>query len=195
MSAELPILGLFVGGRGRRMGGAHKALLVAPDTQETLAGKLARLAREAALPVVLVGAGESLGSDLEALLRLLDEPAGVGPLGGLAALLQHAGGRPVICVACDMPFVTRDLLEKLAAHPSQAPVLAPRDSQTRKWQPLFARYEPAGVQPALHAALHAGERSFQALLARLPVEELQLTAVEHAALRDWDTPEDVRGTS
>jgi molybdopterin-guanine dinucleotide biosynthesis protein A len=188
-------LALFVGGRGRRMGGAQKALLVAPDTQETLASKLVRLAREAALPVVLVGGGESLGVEIEALPRLPDEPAGVGPLGGLAALLQHAGSRQVICVACDMPFVTRELLEKLAAHPSPAPVLAPRDPQTRRWQPLFARYAPASVQPALRATLHAGERSFQALLSRLPVEEFQLTVVEHAALRDWDTPEDVRGTS
>ena len=40
-------------------------------------------------------------------------------------------------------------------------------------------------------ALAAGERSFQALLRRLRVRELQLSAAEAAELTDWDCPEDV----
>jgi molybdopterin-guanine dinucleotide biosynthesis protein A len=70
-------------------------------------------------------------------------------------------------------------------------VLAPRDRATGKWQPLFARYAPLEVRPALAAALAASERWFQALLARVSCSELSLSAEEHAQLRDWDLPSDV----
>ncbi len=173
------------------MGGAQKALLLAPGERETLVARLVRIAREVGLPVVLVGGDGTLGAQLDALPRLVDAPAGIGPLGGLSALLPRAGARPGIAIACDMPFVTAELLARLAAHPSTAPVLAVRDPEVNKWQPLFARYQPSSVLPALEAALQHGERSFQAVLARLPVEELQLSEAEHQQLRDWDTPDDV----
>ena len=45
-----------------------------------------------------------------------DEPAEpVHPLTGIVAALTAARGRPVLAVACDMPFVTAELLADLAA--------------------------------------------------------------------------------
>lgn len=38
-----------------------------------------------------------------------------GPLGGLHAALRHAAGRPVFLLACDMPFVTPELVRYLLA--------------------------------------------------------------------------------
>lgn len=169
------------------MGGRDKAQLIAPDTGETLISRLLRLAGEVGLPAVVVGGSGSPGP------RLADEPAGVGPLGGLCALLVQAQPGSAIAIACDMPYVDAALLERLATHRSAAPVLAARDPQSRKWQPLFARYDSVRVLPVLRAELARGVRSFQELLCSLEVEELALSPADHAKLRDWDEPSDVEG--
>src|SRR5262249_15353526 len=115
-----------------------------------------------------------------------------GPLVALSSLLHYAGDRPALCLACDMPFITPALLERVAKAQPEAVVLAPRESGTRKWKALCARYASRVVLPVLTAALAEGERSFQGLFRRLAVQELLLDPSEHAQLRDWDTPEDMR---
>ena len=75
------IIGIFVGGRGSRMGGVAKGLLKAPSSEATLVERL-RMELESALPdaeVVLVGAAEAY-ADL-GLDAISDEPAGLGPIG------------------------------------------------------------------------------------------------------------------
>ena len=181
----MTVAGIFAGGRGLRMGGRDKAQLIAPDTGETLIARLLRITVEAGLAAVVVGGSGSPGP------RIADEPAGIGPLGGLCALLAHAAPRPAIAIACDMPYVDAALLGRLAAHRSAAPVVAARDPDSRKWQPLFARYDSARVLPVLRAELARGVRSFQALLHALEVEELVLSPADHDKLRDWDAPSDL----
>jgi molybdopterin-guanine dinucleotide biosynthesis protein A len=194
MSGEAPVLGIFVGGKGTRMGGRDKAALPAPDTGEASAVRLARLGRELGLPCVVVGAWAAHETLLPELPRLRDEPEGIGPLGGLGALLSHCGARDAIAVACDMPRVEAAVLQRLVEAPRDAAVLAPREAQRGKWQPLFARYDAKRVLPALQRALAAGERSFQALFARVPVKQLLLSEDEQRTLVDWDRPEDVEST-
>jgi molybdopterin-guanine dinucleotide biosynthesis protein A len=191
MGAARGVLGIFVGGRGRRMGGVQKALLRAPDSAEPLVTRLARIGRALDLEVVLVGAAE-LGDASAGLVQLADA-ADIGPLGGLLSLLAHAGARPALGLACDMPFVSSELLARLANEAPQAALLAPRDPQTGKWQALFARYAGARVSPFVQSALERGEHSFQTLFERVPAVELSLAPSEHAQLRDWDTPDDVQG--
>lgn len=182
------VLGVLSGGRARRMGGLDKALLPAPDTGEALAARLLRLGRELGLECVIVGGTLELGAP-----RLSDEPASVGPIGGVCALCAHAGARTAIALACDLPYLSRELLEKLVRARSAAPVLCPRDPVSGKWQPLFARYDAPRVLPALRAAIAGGERSFQGFLRTQAVEELELSRAEHALLRDWDEPADLEG--
>lgn len=211
--AESLVMGICVGGRGRRMGGVQKALLCAPDTGESLVARLLRLGREAGHEVVLLGAAE-LGDAVSGVAQLPDA-ADIGPLAALQSLLTYAGGRDALCLACDMPFVTSELLARLAGESSRAlpagvaphapdgersaggqrelaDVLAPRDHASGKWESLFARYRSVTVAPLLEHALLEGERSFQGLFTRLTVAELLLDPRERAQLRDWDTPEDMR---
>ncbi|HEX6245854.1 MAG TPA: molybdenum cofactor guanylyltransferase [Polyangiales bacterium] len=184
------IVGIFVGGRSSRMGGVPKGLLPAPDSGEPLVVRSVRIIRQAGHTPVLVGAADAYHAALPDLSRVADEPAGVGPLGGLNALLRAAGRASAIAIACDMPFVSSALLKRLAAYPSTAPVLAARND-AGKWEPLCARYDAERVRPVLERALERGGRSFQGLLARVAVEVLELGEGERTALLDWDTPEDV----
>lgn len=185
------VLGICVGGRGRRMGGLTKALLRVPGSEETLVARLIRLGRAAGHDVVLLGAAE-LGASAAGVPQLPDASPGIGPLAGLASLLAFAADRSALCLACDMPFVGAGLLGRLSDEPAQAQVLAPRASGADKWEALFARYDSASVAPVLQRVLDEGERSFQALFKRLTVDELRLDAAERAELRDWDTPQDMR---
>jgi molybdenum cofactor guanylyltransferase len=187
-----PVLGIFVGGSGTRMGGVQKALLRVPGSAEPLVTRLARIGRAAGLEVVLVGSAE-LGDAAAGIMQLPDAMAGIGPLGGLYSLLAFADERLALSIACDMPFVSSALLTRLACEAPHAELLAPRDPQTRKWQAMFARYASARVRAALQRGIDRGEHSFQALFEQVPGVELPLVASEHAQLRDWDTPADLLG--
>lgn len=180
------VAGVFVGGRGARMGGLPKGLLRGPDGAPLVERWRAMLA-ELGVPVVLVG--ESGAYAHLGLPALTDEPPGVGPLGGLVALLRHAGTVPALAFACDMPFVSRALVERLLAASPDAPVVAPR--REARWEPLCARYDPTRVLPLAVARTASTRHSLQGLLDEAGAAALPLLPHEDAELRDWDSPTDV----
>lgn len=180
------IAGVLVGGAATRMGGRPKGLLRAPDGR-TIVERWRAMLDELRIPLVLVGASAAYRRfDLEAIA---DAPSGVGPLGGLCALLAHAGGGRAIALGCDMPLVSPALLERLAHAPGDAPVVSPRRGPT--WEPLFARYDAPRVLPMARRRASAGAHSLQGLLDEAGAAELPLTGDERAQLRDWDSPSDV----
>ena len=190
-----PLVGILVGGEGRRMGGIAKGLLRSPDGSESLVERMARVAREAfpdAEPL-LVGSASAYAS--LALRSLADAPAGIGPLGGLRALLCEAERLDapfVVALACDLPFVSAALLEQLVDSAPESDCVAPR--QGDRWQPLCARYASRVALDAANDALASGDHSLQRVLARLHVSELVLTARARAELDDWDEPGDLQRT-
>jgi molybdopterin-guanine dinucleotide biosynthesis protein A len=188
--SNTPWLGIFVGGRATRMGGYPKGLLAAPGSGEPLLARLARMSRELGAEPVLVGEAAAYAGVAAGLRSLADEPAGVGPLGGLNALLHAAGQRPVLAVACDMPRISRELLSRLLEEAPAALVLSPRNAEGF-WEPLCARYDSPRAAARCAGALGRGLRSFQRWFAELEVTELLLSAAEQAQLQDWDSPEDV----
>jgi molybdenum cofactor guanylyltransferase len=183
--------GIFVGGQSTRMGGFPKGRLAAQDTGEPLIVRTSRLLIALGVTPLLVGAAEAYADLLPALVRLGDRPAGVGPLGGLGALLHAAEGEHVLALACDMPFLSQTLLEKLIVTHADADVLAAKGAGGF-WEPFCARYRVSGVVPALSATLADQQRSFRALFTRVSLAVLPLENSERALLRDWDTREDVR---
>jgi molybdopterin-guanine dinucleotide biosynthesis protein A len=176
--------GIFVGGASTRMGGRPKGLLEAPGGG-ALVERWRRLFAGIGAEVVLVGANPAYAHlGMEALA---DAVEGVGPLGGLVALLERAGDAYAIAVACDMPYVSPALVARLA-HAPPATAVAPRSG--KGWEPFFARYD-ARAALALASAHAAAGRSMQSVLDARGTE-LALTDAERAELRDWDSPGDVR---
>lgn len=179
------------------MGGLAKGLLVRDG--RTLVERLVEACRAAAAPqplpdLYLVGNAAAYGDT--PLPVLADEPAGVGPMGGLRALLRAAAaaGRDAVALAVDLPYPSVALLRRLYREEADALALAPREAE--RWQPLFARYRPAAALPVVEAALAAGETSLQRVFEGLAggrgrVAELVSSAAERAALEDWDRPSDM----
>ncbi len=103
---------------------------------------------------------------LRAGVRFLEEPARPRhPLCGVVAALRAGEGRPIVALACDLPFVPAGLVRLLAEAPEPLVVAAPAGRP----QPLPARYDPS-LLPRLEAALEREEplvRTVESLAPRL----------------------------
>lgn len=190
------LVGVFVGGRGHRMGGVAKGNLLC-EGRSILDRTLAACAGAAealgvgAFEVALVG--DSSAYSTSGVARIGDDPAGVGPMGGLRALLSDAQRRNAVALALanDMPYLEPALIARLVASGPEAAALAPRRDE--RWEPLFARYRPAPVLPVIDAALLRSDTSLQVIFAALgsAAAVLALSEREREVLHDWDRPSDV----
>jgi molybdopterin-guanine dinucleotide biosynthesis protein A len=195
-----PAVGIFVGGQGRRMGGVAKGWLRyegRPLVERLLDACRAAAPTEEPAALYLIG---NVGAYAQTRVPALpDDPPGVGPMGGLRALLLEASriGRDAIALAVDLPYVDAALIRRLYGEERDAVALAPREEN--RWQPLFARYRPAALLSVIDAALADGQTSLQTLFDRLTklgarTAELVLSEDEQRALRDWDRPSDMDGS-
>ncbi|CAN5666660.1 hypothetical protein BH09MYX1_BH09MYX1_50640 [soil metagenome] len=161
------------------MGGARKELL-ATASGETIAARWERLFAEVGVRTVIVGGGAN-GA-------LVDEGDDAGPIGGVAALLAHAGEGFAISIAGDMPFVTRPMIARLVRATPRT-VLAPR--RDRRWEPFFAIWNARVVLPIVRAHIASGALALHALLDAAAAEAFALDDDEARNLFDWDAPADV----
>jgi molybdopterin-guanine dinucleotide biosynthesis protein A len=179
------IAGVFVGGLASRMGGLPKGMMTAPGGGTIVQRWCAVLRAAGVTDIVLVGKDDAYAE--LGLEGIADAPAGIGPLGGIVALLRRAGDGHALAVACDMPFVTPLLIERLLSA-AGAPVVAPRIDD--RWEPFCARYDAPRILPVAERQAMTRARSLQQLLDSARAVELPLTPDEAAQLRDWDTPEE-----
>jgi molybdopterin-guanine dinucleotide biosynthesis protein A len=169
---------LLTGGASTRMGVPKATLLV---EGEPLATRAARVLREVCDPVLEVGPGFT---ELE---QVAEPDAHEGPLAGFVAgieALDHPGA--VVLLACDLPFVTVDVLRDLVAWPGDGSVV-PVDASGRL-QPACARYSLA-AQARARAAFARGERALARVLDD-PTDVTRFTPADERALIDVDTPEE-----
>jgi molybdenum cofactor guanylyltransferase len=156
---------VLAGGLGSRLGGNKAAIEL--GGRPLISYPLAAVRNADLSPVVMAKAGEELPA---VGVPVLHEPATPRhPLTGIVAALRAAAGRPIVVLACDLPFVAPGLVKLLAEAPEPlvVPTLAGRP------QPLLARYEPS-LLPQLEAALEREEPltgTVEALGPRLLAEE------------------------
>ena len=110
------ILGVVLaGGASRRMGRDKAAL---PWTGSTLARRAAAVLAESCGEVVIAGPSGLAPTGTETVADLYP---GCGPLAGLHAGLERAGGRAIFALACDLPFVEVELVRHLVATAAEWP--------------------------------------------------------------------------
>lgn len=150
--------------------------------------------RAIASPIFLVG-GTARGEQVADIRPVPDRCPGTGALGGIYTALVEAPTDLVLVVACDMPFLTVPLLERLAALAAGSPdvqAVVPRDARRR--HPLCGVYARTAA-PALRACLEAGRLRVTEALAALRTRDLEpdeLTALDPDGrlLVNINTPDD-----
>lgn len=162
MSADTALGAVLAGGRGSRLGGRKATVELAG--RPLIDYPLAAIEATGLEAVVVTKPGEAP----ESSVRVLEEPAEPRhPLCGIVAALRL--GRPVVAVACDLPFVVPGLIELLAE--TREPLVVP--TLDDRPQPLLGRYEPS-LLPRLEEALMREEpltRTVESLAPRLFAEE------------------------
>lgn len=190
-----PLGVILAGGRNRRFGGEIKAL-------ERVAGEriveraAAALARVSARVVMVVNDPESYASvELE---QRPDVSPGAGPLAGVHTALCWAAdeGRPgVLVAACDMPFVSADLLARLWRLSADADGAVPESEGPRGVEPLCAAYRVSCL-PAVESAIERDDLRIvgfheQVNMRRLPLEQVRTFGAPERLFMNVNTPEDL----
>jgi len=188
------VIGIFVGGVGKRMGGVAKGLLHAPHGHQTLIERLVLVCGRAAPTATLCLVGVSADYASIQLAQLPDDPPGTGPIGGLRSLLLHARAERApraLALACDLPFLDERTIASLL-EPLQAAARVPLVEE--RFQPLAAAYATEPTLAAVDRTLAQGKRALMHVLDELgdELEPLELGGTQALALRDWDTPEDIQ---
>ncbi len=125
--------------------------------------------------------------------QIVDRQPGLGPLAGIsAALLEHPKAAWLV-VACDLPFLTEDVLRSLIAQrdPSQL-ATAYRSAHDALPEPLCAIWEPAACDAVL-AQLTAGKRCARKFLIEAQCKLIDLP--DARALDNVNTPEELNAAA
>lgn len=148
---------ILVGGASRRMGQDKAQLRLG---SETLLERVTRQLSAATSSVTLVG-GPQPGSSLPSVPDVYEK---WGALGGIHGALAATNNSWIMVVACDLPFVTRDLFERLKGFADESlDAIVPLQPDGRP-QPVCALYRRAACLPEIERLIQAGEHTPRALL-------------------------------
>lgn len=190
-----PVLGVILaGGRNRRYEGQPKAL--EPVAGTLIAERAIRAMRAAADRVVLIANEPETYRALDLETRP-DLRPGFGALGGIHTAVAWAAEtdcRGALVAACDMPFLSADLLTRLAQGSEAGEVVAPESDSRRGLEPLCAFYG-AACRPAIEAAIDREDRRVVSFfpdvrLRKLPKEEVAAYGDPAILFLNVNTPAD-----
>lgn len=171
MSGSVPVV-VLAGGQGSRIGGGKPLRRLGGERLIDRAIRLASLWSGD----ICVAAGMAQGFDDLPVGLLQDEPEMPGPIGGLAAALDHARGigyESVLTIACDTPFLPADLLARLSSATGDS--MAALAASGGRLHPACALWRSA-AHHALPAYVATGRRSLQGF-----AEHVGFAIVEWAA--------------
>jgi molybdenum cofactor guanylyltransferase len=156
---------ILAGGLARRMGGANKAGLRIGD--ERIIDRQLRLLRQVADPVFIVAGSAEPFQEFQ-IEVVPDVVSGAGPLGGIYTALTASPCERTLIVACDLPYLSLPLLERLAA-PSDADLVIPRTG--RGYEPLCAAWS-AACAGLIWRRIQCGTLKTALVVEELRVEEI-----------------------
>lgn len=178
------------GGQSTRMGGEPKALL------EIGGRPLIRRVIEALAPVLdellIVTNTPELYASL-GLPMAADVQPGAGALGGILSGLRAIGGEAAFTVACDMPFLEREVVRLLVSRAPLGDVVIPRVGG--HLEPMHAVYRQTCV-PHIEERVRAGQFKIAGFFDRVEVVEIaEAEIARHAdparVFMNVNTPDDL----
>jgi molybdopterin-guanine dinucleotide biosynthesis protein A len=179
MQATLLVL---AGGESRRMG-RTKAWLEVGDT--TLVRWIIDRLAPGFSEVMVSFADPEQVRELIPYRVVFDRKPSAGPLAGLEAGLSAARNEVAFAIACDMPYVTRELVEMAVAASHGCDAAIPRID--RRPEPACAAYRRSAL-PAITAALDAGRYRASDLAEQLDVAWLE--GLDPDLFRSLNGPDD-----
>jgi len=183
---------ITAGGRSSRMG-ADKAWLEIggqPLIERTLAS-----VRAVTSSVAIIANTEGYGS--LGVPVFADVHQGVGPLEAVRVALSNTETNRVLLVACDLPFLTRELFSLLLSIPYTSQAVVPLSSDNQL-EPLCAIYCKDSLE-IVEDLIERGERKMAKLFEEVPtrfVEFNEIRELDGANLffENINTPEDYERT-
>jgi molybdopterin-guanine dinucleotide biosynthesis protein A len=188
---EMPTAVVLAGGRGRRMGGADKALLSLGG--RTLLANVVDRIRPQVRAMVLNANGDAERFAAYGLEVVADTLAGFpGPLAGVLAGMRwsawrYPGVTTMLSVPADTPFLPGDLVARLMAGRTTAAIACA--SSGGRTHPVVAVW-PVASADALEAALRSGAGRVDAWQAGQGVVAVAFEGAQ--GFLNVNTPEDLR---
>lgn len=190
------VLGAIIAGGQSARYGSPKALAMVGG--ERVVDRVIRAVRAVSGDVVVIANDEGLAKAIGLEWRP-DRLPGLGPLGGFDAALAWAAERGfsgIFAVACDMPFLSSDLLMALAqlAMDTGADAVLPESNGPRGVEPLTAYYSVSCI-PAISAAAARGDNRLIGFhsdihMERLPLVQVRTFGDPDTMFMNMNTPED-----
>jgi molybdenum cofactor guanylyltransferase len=181
---------ILVGGASRRMGQDKAQLRLGSETMlERISAQLSAVTSS----VTLVGSPQTYEG--HRLPNVPDIHEKWGALGGIHAALSVAKSDWIIVIACDLPFVTRNLFEKLKSFVDESiDSIVPMQPDGRP-QPVCALYRRETCLPEIERLVSAGEHTPRALLTNVRTRYVQFTELSDLPgaenfFLNLNTPED-----
>jgi molybdenum cofactor guanylyltransferase len=163
---------ILAGGRATRFGGADKAALLIGGAR-IIDRQMAALAAVAD-DLAIIANDPARYAGLQIPVQP-DAMPGAGALGGIYTALACARHDRVLVVACDLPFVTRDLLARLVQDAGDGiDAVVPRSR--RGLEPLCALYT-RGCMTAIEARIARGALAVADLASDIRVREIGVDAL------------------
>ncbi|MCL5291955.1 MAG: molybdenum cofactor guanylyltransferase [Actinobacteria bacterium] len=172
---------ILAGGKSRRMR-RDKALVTILG--EPLILRIVRIVAPLFESLIVV-TNDDLGVDLAGAIFVHDSVPDQGPLGGIHAGLTASRSEDNFVVACDMPFINAEVVERIRSLRGKAAVALPETADGL--EPLCAAYSRSCL-PAVEEAMAAGKRRIIAFFDRVEVREISraeladIPGVEYAFL-------------
>jgi molybdopterin-guanine dinucleotide biosynthesis protein A len=160
-----PAAAILAGGRASRLGGIRKAALTIGGVR-IIDRQLSAL-QQIAEPVFVVSSDDWFRTEL-GLMVLPDLVPGGAALGGIYTAIAGSPVDRTLVVACDMPFLSVPLFERMCATPN-VDLVIPRAN--RGYEPLCALYTRACLGP-IRDRLDRGEREASILPEGLRIDEI-----------------------
>jgi molybdopterin-guanine dinucleotide biosynthesis protein A len=157
-----PAGAILAGGKSTRMGCLKEGVLLSDG--RAMIEHVAQALRP--LCEVLVVSGSCRGYEWNKLpvdVHIDDRHMDIGPLGGIASLLESGIASRYLIVSCDQPLLTDDVLQELLDESAENEAVFLRTEEGEELDP-FPGIFPVSWLPLIHQAIGAGAYSVRRLI-------------------------------